>query len=62
MKNNTEPSGYLSVTDNKWTVIYQGLPLCRDGTEANARAVAAQNKVQTDIVWDGNKGCFVLSE
>lgn len=49
---------YLSYSSNKWRVIYQGMPLCKDmATRTEAEAAAAQMKVKlSPEFWDGDKG------
>jgi hypothetical protein len=48
---------YLSYSSNKWRVIYQGMPLCKDmATRTEAEAAAAQVKAKlSDTYWDGDK-------
>ena len=53
------PEGYLSITDDQWTVIRGGLPLCAYVTEAAAREIAQQLKVQTVVGWNHARGGFV---
>jgi hypothetical protein len=51
---------YLSYSSERWRVIYQGMPLCKDmPTRTEAEAAAAQIKVKlSDTYWDGDKGDY----
>ena len=56
---------HLSTAGGAWTVIYEGGPLCRSGSEADARATLARFASQTryvDVkhgrVWDGDIGAL----
>jgi len=60
-----DPRAHLSVSnldDNPeglWTVIKDGTTCMATSTLARALKVAEMYKVQTDIVWHGDRGCFV---
>lgn len=56
-----EPTSYLSTSEGSWRVIHQGLPLCRDGTEPEARACAKRFNVDIShrLIWDGDLGRFI---
>ena len=51
-----DPKSYLSTSGGKWRCINQGMPVCRDGSEAEARAAAARFKLDLSHgrVWDGD--------
>lgn len=55
---------YLSYSNNKWRVIYQGLPLCADkATRTEAEAAAKQMKVKlSDTYWNGDIGEFSFTQ
>ena len=66
MKNNNEPSLYLSTSNGKWRTIYQGLPLCKDfDTIDNPFKMYHSTRQQlgwdntNDIpIWNGDIGKF----
>lgn len=55
---------YLSYSSNKWRVIYQGMPLCKDmATRTEAEAAAAQMKVKlSPEFWNGDTGEYSLTQ
>jgi hypothetical protein len=55
---------YLSYSSNRWRVIYQGLPLCKDmPTRTEAEAAAAQMKVKlSDTYWNGDTGEYSFTQ
>jgi hypothetical protein len=55
------PSVYLSTSEGRWRVIYQGLPVCADKktpTEALA-AAKHQRVIVASIAWNGDRGEWV---
>ena len=55
---------YLSYSSNKWRVIYQGMPLCKDmATRTEAEAAAAQMKVKlSPEFWNGDTGEYSFTQ
>jgi hypothetical protein len=55
---------YLSYSSNKWRVIYQGMPLCKDmATRTEAEAAAAQMKVKlSPEFWNGDIGEYSFTQ
>lgn len=53
------PRCYLSTSQGRWTVVYQGMPLCADKqTRAEAEAAARQMKAAPAAIWNGDTGQF----
>lgn len=55
---------YLSYSNNKWRVIYQGMPLCKDmPTRTEAELAAAHLKVKlSDTYWHGDIGEYLFTQ
>ena len=62
LKLEKDPEVYLSGSGTKWTIIYQGSPLCDyKKTPAEALEVAKQFKLQPHTAfWDSSEGVFIL--
>jgi hypothetical protein len=65
MNNIAVPNLYLSTSDGKWRVIYQGMPLCADTTVGQSLIVYERTLQQLrqpipkfPPVWDGDTGNF----
>lgn len=56
----TRHETYLSASAGKWRLIYQGMPLCADGSRERAESVAAHYKLALPAeYWDGDAGRMV---
>ena len=53
------PNTYYSRTDNEWSVIVGGSPVCKRGSKEEAMAAALHYKLEIEYIWDGNKGEFI---
>jgi hypothetical protein len=55
------PDCYLSTSGGKWRLIYQGLPLCADGSKERAENVARHYKFDPAALetWNGDAGKWV---
>lgn len=68
MKNNKNeyPKLYMSTSENKWRVIYEGLPCCKDFTDkqdAYRCYCLTRTQLHWDMthdipLWNGDKGIF----
>lgn len=56
-----EPQTYLSISENAYRIIHQGMPLCADKrTAAEAMAVARFYKCNLpDVAWNGDRAEWV---
>lgn len=59
-----DPEVYLSGSGEKWTIIYQGSPLCDyKKTAHEALAVAKEFKLQPhSAYWNSKEGIFIMKE
>jgi hypothetical protein len=59
---NTEieiPANYLSFSENGWSLISRGMPVCKTGTKENCLAVADRMKIKLpSVFWNGISGEF----
>lgn len=54
------PDCYVSMSEGKWRVIYQGSPICADQPTMGAVLLAAKqmNVKPADRMWDGDTGMW----
>ena len=55
----TEPTTYYSTGQGEWSLIHQGMPVCKNGTLAEAKRCATAFKLKPSLdYWDGDAGAF----
>lgn len=55
----TEPTTYYSTGQGEWSLMHQGMPVCKNGTLAEAeRCAVAYKLTPAPDYWDGDTGEF----
>lgn len=55
-----DPKYYLSTSEGKWRVVFQGSPICPDTDEEGARRAAKFVGIDLShgMIWDGDRGVW----